>query len=187
MLLEVRGDDLKGKRDRAIVLLGFAAALRRSELAALCVDDLRFEKRGLIVTIRRSKTDQEARGTEIAVPYVVHKTLCAVRAVKAWLEACGITAGPAFRSFTLQREMLPTPINGRDVANLVKRLAAKAQLDGDFSGHSLRAGFATSAAASKASLDAIARTTRHKPLSVLMSYVRPAQAFDDVALTTMIA
>ena len=187
MLLEVRGDDLKAKRDRAIVLLGFAAALRRSELAALRVEDLRFEKRGLIVTIRRSKTDQEAKGVEIAVPHVAIRSLCAVRAVKAWLDGSGLAAGPLFRSFTLQRQMLETPIDGRDVANLVKKLTSKARLEGDFSGHSLRAGFATSAAASKVSLDAIARTTRHKSLSVLMGYVRPAQAFDDVALTTMIA
>lgn len=187
MLLEVRGDDLKAKRDRAIVLLGFSAALRRSELAALRVEDLRFEKRGLIVTIRRSKTDQEAKGVEIAVPFVANRSLCAVRAVKAWLEASGFTAGPLFCSFTLQRQMLGTPIDGRDVANLVKKLTSKARLEGDFSGHSLRAGFATSAASAKASLDAIARTTRHKSLSVLMGYVRPAQAFDDVALTTMIA
>ncbi|MGA8474909.1 MAG: tyrosine-type recombinase/integrase [Candidatus Cybelea sp.] len=187
MLLEVRGDGLKAKRDRAVVLLGFAAALRRSELAALHIEDLRFEKRGLVVTIRRSKTDQEAKGAEIAVPYVPNHSLCAVRAVKVWLEASAIAAGFLFRSFSLQRQMLETPIDGRDVANLIKKLTTKARLDGDFSGHSLRAGFATSAAAAKASLDAIARTTRHKSLSVLMGYVRPAQAFDDVALTTMIA
>jgi integrase len=187
ILLEVRGDDLKARRDRAIVLLGFAAALRRSELVALCVEDLRFEKRGFVVIIRRSKTDEEAKGAEIAVPYVANRSLCAVRAVKAWLDASGVTAGPLFRSFSLQRQMQATAIDGRDVANLIKKLTSKARLDGDFSGHSLRAGFATSAAASKASLDAIARTTRHKSVSVLTGYVRPAQAFDDVALTTMIA
>jgi integrase len=187
MLLEIRGDDLKAIRDRAILLLGFAAALRRSELAELRVDDLRFEERGLVVAIRRSKTDQEAKGAEIAVPYVASRSLCAVRAIKTWLDASGIAAGRLFRSFGLQRQMLERPIDGRDVANLVKKLAQKARLDGDFSGHSLRAGFATSAAAAKASLDAIARTTRHKSLSVLMGYVRPAQAFDDVALTSMIA
>lgn len=187
MLLEIRGDDRKALRDRALLLLGFAAALRRSELAALCVQDLRFEKRGLIVTVRRSKTDQEGLGTEIAVPYVTTKTLCAARAVKAWLNATGFDEGALFRSFDLQRRMLDKPIGGRDVANLVKKLARKAGLDGDFSGHSLRAGFATSAAAAKASLDSIARTTRHKSLSVLMGYVRPALAFDDVALTSMIA
>jgi integrase len=187
MLLEIHGDDLKAKRDRAIVLLGFAAALRRSELAALSVEDLRFEKRGLVVTIRRSKTDQEAKGAEIAVPYVPNRSLCAVRALKAWLDASGVASGSLFRSFTLQRRMLETPIDGRDVANLVKKLCGKARLDGDFSGHSLRAGFATSAAAAKAPLDAIARTTRHKSVSVLMGYVRPAQVFDDVALTQVIA
>jgi integrase len=133
MLLEARGDDLKAKRDRAIVLLGFAAALRRSELATLRVEDLRFEKRGLIVTIRRSKTDQEAKGIEIAVPYVASRSLCAVHAVKTWLEASSLTAGPLFRSFTLQRQMLETPIDGRDVANLVKKLTSKARLEGDFS------------------------------------------------------
>lgn len=187
MLLELRRDDLKAKRDRAVLLLGFSAALRRSELAALRVEDLRFEKRGLIVTIRRSKTDQEGAGAEIAVPYVPNRSLCAVRAVRDWLDASTIDAGPLFRSFDLQRRMLDKPIGGRDVANLVKKLAGKARLDGDFSGHSLRAGFATSAAAAKASLDAIARTTRHKSLSVLMTYVRPAQAFDDVALTSVIS
>jgi integrase len=186
ILLEVGGDDLKAKRDRAMILLGFAAALRRSELAALRIEDLRFEKRGLIVMIRRSKTDQEAKGVEIAVPFVAHRSLCAAGAVKAWIEASSITAGPLFRPFSLHVQMLDKPIDGRDVANLVKRLTSKARLDGDFSGHSLRAGFATSAASAKASLDAIARTTRHKSLAVLMSYVRPAQAFDDVALTSMI-
>ncbi|HEY2476011.1 MAG TPA: site-specific integrase [Candidatus Cybelea sp.] len=187
MLLEVGANDLKAARDRAVILLGFAAALRRSEIAALRIEDLRFERRGLILTIRRSKTDQEGSGAEIAVPYVPNKTLCAVRAVKAWLEAAGITSGPLFRSFNLQRQMLASPIGGRDVANLVKKLSSKARLEGDYSGHSLRAGFATSAAAAKASLDAIARTTRHKSLSVLMTYIRPTQAFDDVALASMIS
>jgi integrase len=187
MLLEIKGDGLKAARDRAIVLLGFAAALRRSELAALAVEDLRFEKRGLVVTIRRSKTDQEAKGVEVAVPYVANRSLCAARAIRGWLEASGTHTGPLFRSFDVRRCMLDKPIGGRDVANLVKKLARKARLDGDFSGHSLRAGFATTAAGAKVSLDAIARTTRHKSLSVLMGYVRPAQAFDDVALTSMLA
>jgi integrase len=82
--------------------------------------------------------------------------------------------------------MLPVAISGRDVANLVKKLSGKARLDGDFSGHSLRAGFATSAAAAKVSLDAIARTTRHKSVDVLLGYVRPARAFDDSALSAML-
>jgi integrase len=187
MLLEIRGDDLKGKRDRAIVLLGFAAALRRSELAALTVEDLAFCREGLRLTIRRSKTDQDGNGAEIAVPFVANKTLCAVRAVRAWLDASAIASGPVFRTFSLQRRVSERSLEGQDVANLVQKLARNARLDGDFGAHSLRAGFVTVAAQAKVSLDAIARTTRHKSLSVLMGYVRPAQAFDDVALTSMIA
>lgn len=187
MLLEIRGDGLKAKRDRAILLLGFAAALRRSELAALTVDDVKFCREGLRLTIRRSKTDQDAAGTEIAVPYVAAKSLCAVRAMRQWLDAAAITSGPIFRSFSLQRELSDRAIDGQDVASLVQTLARRARLEGDFGAHSLRAGFVTVAAQAKVSLDAIARTTRHKSLAVLLGYVRPAQAFDDVALTSMIA
>ncbi len=187
MLLEIRGDGLKAKRDRAILLLGFAAALRRSEIAEIQVGDLGFEKRGLRITIRRSKTDQEAEGAEIAVPAIGVPSLCAVRAVRDWLDSAGITDGRVFRSFSIRGKIQEHPIDGRDVANLVKRLARKAKLEGDFSGHSLRAGFVTSAAQAKVSLDAIARTTRHKSLSVLMGYVRPAQVFDDAALPSILA
>jgi site-specific recombinase XerD len=187
MLLEVRGEGLKAARDRALVLLGFSCALRRSELAALEVDDVIFCKEGMRIRIRRSKTDQTAEGVELAVPSVAHHSLCAVRAVRAWLTASDLTAGPLFRSFGIRAVMTERSIDGRDVANLVKTLARRARLEGDYSGHSLRAGFVTTAAQAKVSLDSIARTTRHKSLAVLMSYVRPAQAFDDVALTAMIA
>jgi integrase len=185
LLVAIEGDDVAARRDRAIVLLGFAAALRRSELAALRVEDLRWSKEGLLVRIARSKTDQTGEGVDLAVPYVGTQALCAARAVKRYLAAAAIESGPLFRSLTMQRDLGASSIGGRDVANLVKRLARRAGLDGDFSGHSLRAGFATSAAAAKVSLDAIARTTRHKSLSGLLGYVRPAQAFDDVALSSI--
>jgi site-specific recombinase XerD len=187
MLLEIRADGPKAARDRAVLLLGFSAALRRSELAELSADDVTFCKEGLRLRIRRSKTDQSGEGAEIAVPLVASRSLCAVRAVREWLEVSGETAGPLFRSFTIRGSLSERPMGGRDVARLVKTLASKARLEGDFSGHSLRAGFATVAAQAKVSLDSIARTTRHKSLAVLMTYVRPAQAFDDVALSAMIA
>jgi len=186
LLLAIEGDDVAARRDRAILLLGFGAALRRSEIAALRVEDLRFTKRGLLVNIRRSKTDQLGEGVELAVPVVDTPALCAVRALRRYLDAAQLASGALFRSLTPKRCITEHPICGRDVAELVKRLAARARVDGDFSGHSLRAGFATSAAAAKVSLDAIARTTRHKSLGVLLTYVRPAQAFDDVALSAMI-
>jgi site-specific recombinase XerD len=187
MLLCIEGEDVAALRDRAIVLLGFAAALRRSEIAALDVADLRFDERGLLVAIRRSKTDQEAEGQIVAVPFVANRALCAASAVRRYLDAAGITEGPLFQSLTFQRRLTGRRISGQDVANLVRRLADRARVEGDFSGHSLRAGFATSAAHAKVSLEAIARTTRHKSLAVLMSYVRPAQAFDDAALFAIVA
>lgn len=187
MLLEIRGDGLKAKRDRALLLLGFGAALRRSELAALDVDDLTFCTEGLRLRIRRSKTDQGGHGAEIAVPFVANSSLCAVGALREWLDASAISAGPIFRSFSLQRELTNRAIDGRAVAELVQMLARRARLEGDFGAHSLRAGFATSAARAKVSLDSIARTTRHKSIATLMGYIRPAQAFDDVALSAIIA
>jgi integrase len=186
LLLAVDGDDAAGHRDRAILLLGFAGALRRSELAALRVEDLRFTKHGLLVTIARSKTDQHGEGQEIAIPTVVTTSLCAVRAVRAWLEASGVASGPLFRSLTPHRRVTEAPIGGRDVSNLIQRLARRAGLDGAFSGHSLRAGFATSAAQAKVPLDVIMRTTRHRSLAVLQGYIRRADAFDAPALSTII-
>jgi len=186
LLLAIGADDLAAKRDRAIVLLGFAGALRRSEIASLRFEDLRFSKRGLLVRIARSKTDQLGEGHEIAVPFVENQTLCAVRAVRTWLDAAGISAGPLFRSLTPHRSVQDAPITGRDVANLIHRLAKRARLAGDFSAHSLRAGFATSAAQAKVPLDVIMRTTRHRSLAVLQGYIRRADAFEAPALSTII-
>jgi integrase len=187
LLLAVKGDDVAAMRDRAILLLGFGGALRRSELAALRVEDLRFSSKGLLVRIVRSKTDQFGESQEVAVPFLKSASLCPVKAVRAYLEASGLTSGPLFRSLSFKRTITDHAIAGVDVANLIKRLARRAGVEGDFSGHSLRAGFATAAASARISLDSIARTTRHKSLSVLMSYIRPAQAFDDVALSSIVA
>jgi integrase len=186
MLLAVKGDDVAARRDRAILLLGFAGALRRSEIAALRVEDLRFTKQGMLVRIVRSKTDQLGEGQEIAVPTVATEALCAVRAVRGWLDAAGITTGPLFRSLSPHRNVQDAPISGRDVSNLIQRLARRARLEGDFSGHSLRAGFATSAAQAKVPLDVIMRTTRHRSLAVLQGYIRRADAFDAPALSSII-
>ncbi len=186
MLLAIGGDDVAARRDRAILLLGFAAALRRSELAELDVADVRFSKHGVLLTIRRSKTDQEGHGSDIAVPTVLNVSFCAVRALRAWLDAAGISSGPLFRSLTPHRAVTERRLDGRDVANLVQRLAKRARLEGDFSGHSLRSGFVTSAAQAHVSLDNIMRTTRHKSLAVLQGYIRRADAFDAPALSAII-
>jgi integrase len=185
-ILALADGDLKAKRDRAIVLLGFAIAARRSELAALDVEDLRFDNRGLVVTIRRSKTDQEGIGAEIGVPYVANEGLCAARAVRVWLEAASITAGAVFRTFSKTRALQANRIDGADVARLVKRVTGLAGIAGDFAGHSLRAGFITSAASSAGVSEVdIMRVSRHKSVTILRGYVRRATVFDKAPLTSI--
>ncbi|MHB8415995.1 MAG: site-specific integrase [Acidiferrobacteraceae bacterium] len=187
-LLTLTGDSLKARRDRALLLLAFACAARRSEVAALDVADLRFDRRGLIVTLRRSKTDQTGQGREIGVPYVAHEGLCAVRAVRAWLDAAAITEGPVFRTFSLAGDLTPNRIDPKDVARLVKRVVAKAGITGDFAAHSLRAGFITTAAATKGVSEAdIQRVSGHRSVAILRGYVRRATVFEGAPLAAIFA
>ena len=110
LLLAVRGDDVAGRRDRAILLVGFAAALRRSEIAALSVQDIRFTKQGMLVRIARSKTDQSGRAVQLAVPVVATEALCAVRAVRQYLAAAELKDGALFRALNFGRALTDGPI-----------------------------------------------------------------------------
>jgi integrase len=187
-VLALSDGDLKAKRDRAIVLLGFAIAARRSELAALDVVDLRFDPRGLVVTIRKSKTDQEGIGAEIGVPFISNAGMCAARAVRVWIDAATITCGPVFRTFSKQRVLQANRIDGADVARLVKRVTGLAGISGDFAGHSLRAGFVTSAAASPCVSEVdIMRVSRHRSVAILRGYVRRATVFDNAPLKAILS
>lgn len=171
---------LTGLRDRALLLIGFAGAFRRSELVALRVEDLEHTPDGIRVTIRRSKTDQEGSGQIIAIP--AGGKLQAVEALTAWLTAGEITAGPLFRAVNKSGRVLPDALTDRSVANIVKVHAGRADLDAAvFSGHSLRAGFLTSAAAHGANIFKMAAQSRHKSLNVLRGYVRDAELFKDHA------
>jgi integrase len=173
-------ETLAGKRDRALLALGFAGAFRRSELAALEVADLAEVPDGLRVTIRRSKTDQEGAGQEIAIPRGYR--LRPVEAVQMWLAAAEINSGPVFRPVLKGGRLEAAPLTDRSVAKIVKRYARLAGLDpAAFSGHSLRAGFITSAAESGAAVLRIADQSRHKSLDVLRGYVRRADLFKDHA------
>ena len=173
------------------MLLGFALAARRSEIAALNVEDLAYNAKGLVVTIRRSKTDQSGAGQEIGVPMVAKDELCAVRAVAAWMEVSGIRSGALFRSFgpggkNRPMRLTANRIGGRDVANLVKRLTGNADIPGDFAAHSLRAGFITTAASTPGVTEsAIQTVSRHKSTEILRGYVRRATVFDDAPLAAM--
>jgi integrase len=182
------GSDLKGQRDRALLLLTFACAMRRAEAAALDVADLRYDARGLVVTLRRSKTDQEGEGREIAVPFVANGRLCAATHVRTWLEAAAIVDGPVFRTFNGGKRLTANRIAPIDVARLVKRLTLAAGIEGDFAAHSLRAGFITSAAATKGVSEAdIQRVSGHRSVAILRGYVRRANVFDEAPLAAILS
>ena len=188
LVLRYAGTDLMGLRDRALMLVAFSGAFRRSEVAALTVDDVRFEARGAAITLRRSKTDQEGEGRVVALPRLGRSVCCPVAALETWLAQAGITSGPVFRTFSKRGDLTENSIGGRDVARIVQRLTAAARLDGDFAAHSLRAGFVTSAARKKVPEIDIARVTGHRSFEVLRGYVRDATLFvDDSPLATIIA
>jgi site-specific recombinase XerD len=173
-------DSLKGLRDRALVLLGFAGALRRSELVALDVADLEETDDGFKVTIRRSKTDQEGHGETIAI--VRGSAACPVKAVKAWLAAAGISEGPLFRPVAKGGRLGMRRLTDKSVCDLVKAYAGRLGLKAsDFGAHSLRAGFLTSAARRGASVFKMRDVSRHKSMDVLQAYVRDADMFRDHA------
>lgn len=175
-----------GMRDAAVLALGFAGALRRSELCALSVDDVaiippaRPHPRRMLLTIRRSKTDQTSRGQTIAVPE--GKTVKPIDRLQAWLSVSGITNGPLFRTMRRGGAVQEKPLHHSDIPRLVKRYGALIGLDPrELSGHSLRAGFVTSAAAHHARLDKIMAVTRHTSPATVMNYIRDADAFCDHA------
>jgi integrase len=171
-----------GLRDRVILLLGFCGAFRRSELVALNKEDLLETVDGLIVTLRRSKTDQEAEGRKIAIPRGREPGTCPVLALSAWITAAGIVAGPVFRPVNRHGQILPQRLSGEAVAIVVKRWAAAAGLTPEeYAGHSLRAGLATSAAIAGKSERAIMSQTGHRSPTTLRRYIRDNNLFRDNA------
>jgi site-specific recombinase XerD len=171
-----------GVRDRALLLLGFAGAFRRSELVGLDVADVRVTGDGLVVTIRRSKTDQEGAGREIGIPYGSSPDTCPVRAVRAWLRARSIDGPALFCRIDRHGRQHPGRLSDRAVARVVQRTARAAGLDPAlYAGHSLRAGLATSAAAADVPERVIAQQTGHKSMAVLRRYIRSGSLFRENA------
>lgn len=170
-------EGLRGLRDKALLLVGFAGALRRAELVALNVENLRATPSGLLVHISRSKTDQDGRGRDIAIPYVKGK-YCACVALKIWLQAAGITSGPLFIRVSRYGQPIHQRLTAQSVALIVKERTAAVGLDpGIYSGHSLRVGFVTSAAKAGASIQRIRNQTRHCSDAMLSRYVRDNELF----------
>jgi site-specific recombinase XerD len=173
------GLGLKGLRDRALLLLGFAGALRRSELVALNLEDIEETPDGMKITIRHSKTDQEGAGQRIAIP--LGKIACPIIALKEWIAAAGIQTGAIFRSVN-RHGKVGERLTDQSVSDIVKEHAARLRLDPDqFAGHSLRAGFLTSAASRGASIFKMMDVSRHRSVDTLRGYVRDAELFKDHA------
>ncbi|HME04478.1 MAG TPA: site-specific integrase [Solirubrobacteraceae bacterium] len=172
------GVDLPGLRNRAILTLGWTGAFRRSEVVAFDVEDIQYVPEGLIAVMRKSKTDQEREGVERAIPLAENKALCPVRSLQAWLKAAEITRGPLFRAVTAQGHVREARLSDRSVADFVKQAAEAAGLDAAiFSGHSLRAGFMTTAAKQGRPLHEIMQQSGHQSERVARGYIRHANLF----------
>jgi site-specific recombinase XerD len=171
-------DTLLGVRDRVLLLIGFCGAFRRSELVALDAADVAITREGLVVTIRRSKTDQEAEGRKIGIPYTSHLETCPVRSCQEWLEKSGITEGPLFRPIDRFDKMASIRLSAAAVADIVKKYAASVGLDAtEFAGHSLRSGLATSAAMAGASERSIMKQTGHRSEKMVRRYIKDGSLF----------
>lgn len=171
----------QGLRDRAMVLLGFAAALRRSEIVAIDVQDLEFLCDGLVIHLRRSKTDQEGQGRKVAVPFG-HTRVCPVKAVQAWLEHAHITEGAIFRPVKKGGQVQPTRLTAQSVALILKHYAQAAGLTtASISGHSLRSGLVTSAAQAGVAIHRIMAQTGHRSVQMVSKYIRDANLFSENA------
>ncbi len=180
-------DSAKGRRDRVLLLFGFAGAFRRSELVALEVRHLEYRDNGVKVTIEVSKTDQEAQGQVIAILRQPGSRYCPVQALDAWRTAAQIESGPLFRRMNRGDKVSESGLTSQSIALIVKSLARKAGLDSTrYSGHSLRRGFLSSAARKRASIFKMADQSRHRSLDVLRQYVKDEDLFDDHAGTDLL-
>lgn len=186
-LLSTLDEGLHGQRNRALLLLGFAGALRRSELVGLQLGDLQFSPAGLTIQLRRSKTDQEHQGRPIGIPFARDPRYCPVQAVQAWQECLlqqviptPTAAAPLFRAINRHGQIAEAALTGRAVALIIQACCRKAGLDPTrYAGHSLRAGFCTAAALAGKPNWQIRKQSGHKTDVMLNRYIRDGRLFAD--------
>ena len=175
--------DIKKLRDRSIILIGFSGGFRRNEIVSLDYDDLDFVDEGLKIQIRRSKTDQFGEGSVKALPYFDNSKYCPVISLKNWIEISKIDSGPLFRRFIKGSKLSENRLTDQTVALLIKEYLKLAGIDNkNYSGHSLRSGFATSAAESGAEERSIMAMTGHKSTEMVRRYIKQANLFKNNAL-----
>ncbi len=176
--------DIKKLRDKSIILIGFSGGFRRNEIVSLDYEDLDFVHEGLKIVIKRSKTDQFGEGSIKAIPYFEESVYCPVVILKRWLNISKITKGPLFRRFTKGSKLTNYRLTDQTVALLIKDYLNIAGIDSkNYSGHSLRSGFATSAAESGAEERSIMAMTGHKSTEMVRRYIKEANLFKNNALS----
>jgi integrase len=175
VLVATLSTDLAGERNRALLLVGWAGAFRRSELSALTVADVRLEPGRVTLRLRRSKTDQTGKGRNKVIPALADPNVCPVVALNRWLDASAITAGPLFRQIDRWGKLRPRGLSGHAVAEVIKRAAGDAGFDpARFSGHSLRSGYITQAERADVPEWKIQQVTGHKSTQTLRGYIQDA-------------
>ena len=180
---EQKKKDIKKLRDRSIILIGFSGGFRRNEIVSLDYEDLDFVSEGLKITVRRSKTDQFGEGSLKALPYFDNSQYCPVVSLQKWIEISKIKSGPLFRRFTKGLNLSENRLTDQTVALLIKEYLNLAGIDSkNYSGHSLRSGFATSAAESGAEERSIMAMTGHKSTEMVRRYIKEANLFKNNAL-----
>jgi len=176
-------EEIKKLRDRSIILIGFSGGFRRNEIVSLDWDDLDFVPEGLKINIKRSKTDQFGEGFTKALPYFESSQYCPVVSLKNWIEISKITSGPLFRRFIKGSKLSENRLTDQTVALLIKEYLNLAGIDSkNYSGHSLRSGFATSAAESGVEERSIMAMTGHKSTEMVRRYIKDANLFKNNAL-----
>jgi integrase len=178
---------MRAFRDNALLQLAFFGAFRRSELVAICYEQIEWKDKGVDILISHSKTDQTNKGFYCAVPYG-NEQLCPVRALKQWLEQCGIKKGHIFRRIHPEGHLDESPLVPLSVNNILKKRACDEEIPQakNFSSHSLRRGLATSASRDGASLPAIMRQGRWKNVNTVMEYIEATQRFEENAATSIL-
>lgn len=173
-------DTFLGKRDKAIILIGFAGAFRRSEIIGLNVDDISYRDEGIVVLLRKSKTDQTGEGRLVGIPRGKNPDTCPVIALERWLEISGITEDAIFRGLDRHNNLISDRLSRRSVGNVIKRAAKFAGLDPEkYSGHSLRSGHCTQASRAGVAERIIAQQTGHKSIGSLKRYIRLGRIFEE--------